>query len=110
MPNFPSVRRSVLLCPLITAIALAGCARDNDIDVSAGVGVLASRSLCPSVGVPTYTGDVTLFDPATSRDATAIDVVATITNLRTTCNGDQPRVYAVSTFTVEARRLSGDVG
>ncbi len=98
------LRRALPLLPVMAALALGACAKDNDIDLTSGVGILASRSLCPSVGVPTYTGDVTLFDPATSRDSTAIDVVATITDVRTTCSGDEPRVYAGSTFTVQARR------
>lgn len=86
------------------ALAVGGCARDNEIDVQAGVGITASRTLCPAVGVPTHTGDVTMFDPATSRDSRAIDVVATITNLRTTCNDVDARVYVGSTFDVIATR------
>lgn len=86
------------------ALALGGCARDNEIDVSSGVGITATRSLCPSVGVPNYTGDMTLFDPPASRDAAAIDVVATITNVRTTCNDADARVYVASTFDVVATR------
>lgn len=96
--------RRALLVGLIAPVALAGCARDNEIDVSAGVGITASRSLCPSVGVPAFTGDVTLFDPATSRDAHAIDVVATITNLRAICNDAEARVYSGVTFDVVATR------
>lgn len=86
------------------ALTLAGCAGNNEIDVSSGVGITATRSLCPAVGVPTYTGDVTMFDPATSRAASAIDVVATITNIRTTCNEAEARVYAGVTFDVVATR------
>ena len=89
---------------MATALALSGCAGDNEIDLSAGVGITSTRSLCPAVGVPNQTGDVTLFDPQTSRDATAIDVVATITNVRTTCNDAEARVYVGSTFDVIATR------
>jgi hypothetical protein len=96
--------RSALLLAALSAAALTGCARDNEIDISAGVGVTASRSLCPAVGVPNYTGDVTMFDPPASRDAAAIDVVATITNLRTTCNDVGERVYVGSNFDVIATR------
>ena len=85
-------------------LGLGGCARDNEIDLTAGVGVTASRTLCPAIGVPVYTGDVTLFDPAQSRDAAAIDVVATITNMRTTCSDADARVYASATFDVLATR------
>jgi hypothetical protein len=83
---------------------VAGCARDNEIDVSSGVGITASRNICPAVGIPTHTGDVTMFDPATSRDAAAIDVVATITNLRTTCNEAGERLYVSTNFDVIATR------
>ena len=86
------------------ALVLSGCARDNEIDVSQGVGITATRSLCPALGVPTHTGDITIFDPDTSRDAAAIDVVGTITNLRTTCNDAQARVYVAATFDVIATR------
>ena len=89
------------------ALVLGGCARDNDVDVTAGVGITMSRTLCPATGVPTYTGDITLFDPPASRDARAIDVVATITNLRTTCNDAGDRVYAGATFDVIATRRDG---
>lgn len=101
------IRRKAAMTALIGAAGaslLAGCARDNEIDLSSGVGITASRSLCPAVGVPTHTGDVTLFDPASSRDAAAIDVVATITNLRTTCNDAGERVYVSSSFDVVASR------
>jgi hypothetical protein len=99
-----STRRLFLPLAALSTIALAGCARDNEIDVSSGVGITASRSLCPAVGVPTHTGDVTLFDPPASRDAAAIDVVAAITNVRTQCNDAGERVYVTATFDVIATR------
>ena len=43
------------------------------------------RSACPIVGVPAGTGDVTLFNPPGSTDSRAIDVTATITDVRATC-------------------------
>ncbi len=98
-----SARISVLAMTSL-AFLVGGCARDNDVDVTAGVGITTSRTLCPATGVPTYTGDMTLFDPPSSRDARAIDVVATITNLRTTCNDVGERVYAGTTFDVVATR------
>jgi hypothetical protein len=96
--------RSGLVLALGAALTLSGCARDNEIDVSAGVGITASRDLCPAVGVPAHTGDVTLFNPPSSRDAAAIDVVATITNVRTTCNDQAERIYVSSNFDVIATR------
>lgn len=103
-------RRSALFASAAAMVVLAGCARDNDIDLTQGVGITASRSLCPAIGVPTYTGDVTLFDPASSRDAAAIDVVASISNVRTTCSDAGDRVYVAATFDVLARRRDGAAG
>ena len=103
-PNRRQTTRIAAFALAAAALALTACARDNEIDVQAGVGITASRTLCPAVGVPTHTGDVTMFDPATSRDSRAIDVVATITNLRTTCNDVESRVYVGSTFDVIATR------
>lgn len=76
------------------ALALAGCSRRGEIDASGGI--VAVRSACPTAAVPAYTGDITLFNPAQSRDASAIDVVADITNLRSTCaDGAQDRKSVV---------------
>lgn len=83
------------------ALLLAGCARDGQI---ADGGVYVTRTGCPQVAIPAATGDVTLFDPATSRDARAIDVVATITNLRATCTEDTTNVVSTATFDVVAVR------
>ena len=83
------------------ALLLAGCARDGQI---AEGGVYVTRSGCPQVAIPAATGDVTLFDPATSRDARAIDVVATITNVRATCTEDTANVISTATFDVVATR------
>lgn len=103
MPTLSSLRPAGLAVSL-AALALAGCARDNEIDISSGVGITASRNLCPAVGIPAHLGDVTMFDPATSRDAAAIDVVATMTNLRTSCNDQQERIYVSTNFDVIATR------
>lgn len=99
----PSATAAVLLASTM-ALTLGACARDNELDLTVGVGVTATRSLCPAVGVPVHTGDVTLFDPPASRDAAAIDVVATITNVRTTCNEAGERVYVAAGFDVFATR------
>ena len=80
----------------------AGCARGGDIVEG---GITAVRSACPQVSIPASTGDITLFDPANSRDARAIDVVAVLTNVRHECNesaGEQ--VVTNVTFDVLARR------
>lgn len=89
----------------LLALALAGCAKDGAIDINSGVGVTATRTGCPIVAVPEGTGDVTLFNPASSQDASAVDVVATITKLRPSCNSSGARIYSVATFEVQARRM-----
>ncbi len=84
------------------AILIAGCARDGEIDATGGVSV--TRSACPAVAVPSYTGDITVFDPPSSRDARAIDVVADLTNVRSTCTESGQDVVATATFDVIGRR------
>lgn len=83
-------------------LALGACARDIQFDETGGI--VTTRSSCPAVGVPTYTGSTTLFDPPQSRDAKAIDVVATITDLRGACNDTGERMATAATFQVLARR------
>lgn len=69
-----------------------------------GVGITAERTLCPGVGVPDYTGDITLFR-GESRTADAIDVTAALTNVRTSCNDTaSDRIYVEASFDVYARR------
>jgi hypothetical protein len=86
---------------VLMVLALAGCASDGELVPE---GIIVTRSACPSVAIPAATGDVTLFNPADSRDASAIDVVAAITNVRMVC--DETGEYIVSnvTFDVQARR------
>lgn len=83
------------------ALALAGCSRRGEIDATGGI--VSVRSACPVAAIPAQTGDVTLFNPAGSTDARAIDVVANITNLRSTCS-EGAQFYTEATFTVNARR------
>ncbi len=83
------------------ALALAGCSRRGEIDATGGI--VAVRSACPVAAIPAQTGDITIFNPASSTDASAIDVVANITNLRSTC-AQTDQFYTEATFTVNARR------
>ncbi|WP_293992358.1 hypothetical protein [Sphingomonas sp.] len=97
----------ITAAPIAVALILGGCASKGDLDISeAGAGVTAVRTACPTVGVPAGTGDVTLFDPATSRDATAIDVVAAMTDVRSTCGDAGDDVVTDVTFQVLARRAN----
>lgn len=99
-----SGRRAVLLSVSAAVMLVAGCAKDNEIDLSSGVGITATRSLCPALAVPLHTGDITLFDPATSRDARAIDVVAAISKLTPQCNESGEKIYMLADFEVQATR------
>lgn len=95
---------SKLLLASAGALILTGCARDGEIVIDQGVGITAVRSVCPAVGVPDYTGDVTLFRNAGSRTADNLDVTAAITNLRSRCDDTGGRVYSEASFDVLARR------
>jgi len=65
-----------------------------------------TRSACPAVAVLQHAGDVTLFSPPTSRDADAIDVTATITNVRGVCGESADRITTGATFDVLAQRTN----
>lgn len=91
------------LFAVIAIAALAGCKTQGDIVVDQGVGITALRTTCPAVGIPDYTGDITLFR-GNARTADAIDVVAAMTNVRSTCDDSGERVYTEATFDVLARR------
>jgi len=80
---------------------LPGCNKEGTVEAS---GVYVTRSTCPQVGIPAGTGDITLFSPAGRTDAAAIDVVATITNLRANCSEDATYVNSVASFDVVATR------
>jgi hypothetical protein len=88
----------------LATVALASCTHQGDIVVQEGVGITALRTTCPAVGIPDYTGDITLFSSPGARTADAIDVTATITNVRTTCDDSGEKVYAVANFDVYAQR------
>ena len=51
--------RNALLAAILAAGVLTGCNRAGDIVVEQGVGITALRTVCPAVGVPDYTGNVT---------------------------------------------------
>ncbi len=93
-----------ITAPLAALVALAGCAGEGDLVVAEGVGVTAVRTACPAVGVPDYTGDITTFSSPTSRTVNDIDVTATITNVRSTCDETGDKVYSNATFDVLASR------
>lgn len=96
--------RTRLIAALTLAAALAGCRGTGDLVVDEGVGISAVRSACPAVGVPDYTGDITLFRNPGATTADNIDVVGALTNVRSTCNDSGEKVYTAATFDVLARR------
>jgi len=101
--------RSPVLIAVALAVALAGCRSKGEIVVDEGVGITAVRTPCPAVGIPDYTGDVTLFRSPGDRTAANIDVVAAMTNVRTECNEGaegSDKVFAKATFDVLARRTN----
>lgn len=99
---------TLTLAALAISGALAGCKSRGELVIDEGVGVTAVRSACPAVGIPDYTGDVTLMRPGGGTSADDIDVVAAMTNVRSTCNegarDGSGKVYASATFDVLARR------
>ncbi|MEO0062380.1 MAG: hypothetical protein RLZZ08_940 [Pseudomonadota bacterium] len=98
------IARKVLLAASFAALTLAGCHSQGDLVVEQGVGITALRSVCPAVGVPDYLGNVTLFTSPDARTADAVDVTATITNVRSQCNDTGEKVYTAATFDVLAQR------
>lgn len=86
------------------AAGLAGCAGEGDLVIDQGVGISAVLSSCPAVGIPDYTGDVTTFRAAGDRTIGNLDMTASMTNLRSTCNDTEAQVYSEATFDVHARR------
>lgn len=98
-----TLRRTTLIASILAA-ALAGCASEGELVVSDGVGITAVRSACPAVGIPDYTGDITVFAQPGSRAASNVDMTASMTNLRSNCSDSGENVYTEATFDVLVRR------
>lgn len=97
-------RSPVLPAAALTAFAsLAACSQEGELVVDQGVGITSVLTSCPAVGIPDYTGDVTLFTGA-GRTAADLDLTAAMTNLRSTCDDSGAKVYTTATFDVVARR------
>jgi hypothetical protein len=89
------------LAALLALTLLSACRRPGDLTAESGGGVYAVRSACPIPGVPAGTGDITLFNPPGS---TAIDVTASISDVRATCDDTGSDVISKATFTITALR------
>jgi len=92
------------IAALLAVAVLGGCRTPGDLTDENGGGVFAVRNTCPIAGVPTGTGDITLFNPAGSTDSRAIDVTATITDVRATCQEAGNDVVSTATFSIVALR------
>lgn len=93
------------LAPLLILALLPACSREGMITQG---GIYTTRSACPIAGIPAGTGDVTLFSPAGRTDAAALDVTATITNLRANCQETGDQIISTVTFdVVGVRREAG---
>jgi hypothetical protein len=96
--------RKALLAVTVAAAALTGCQKAGDIVVEQGVGITALRSVCPAVGVPDFTGNVTLFRPGGNKTVDDIDITAALTNVRSQCDDSGAEVISNATFDVLAQR------
>jgi hypothetical protein len=92
------------LAALVAATLLSACKSVGQLTPENGGGVYAVRSACPIAGIPAGTGDTTLFNPPASKVATAIDVTAAITDLRSVCQDSGNDVVSTVTFTVVGLR------
>jgi hypothetical protein len=84
--------------------ALSACASEGELVINEGVGITSVLSLCPAIGIPDYTGDITTFRDPADRSLASLDVSAAMTNLRAQCNETGDRIYSEASFTVNARR------
>lgn len=100
--------RTRLMTLALVALAISGCRSKGELVIDEGVGVTAVRSACPAVGIPDYTGDVTLFRPGGGSTSEDIDLVASMTKVRSQCNegarDGTGKVFTSATFDVLARR------
>ncbi len=102
-----TARIRLLSAPLLALAlvgALEGCRSKGDIVVDEGVGITAVRSACPAVGIPDYTGDITVFRNPGDTTAGNVDLVASMTKVRSQCNETGAKVYTTVSFEVNARR------
>ena len=99
--SFVKARNLVLVTLMLASAACGGPKQLED------GGVYVRRTVCPQVAIPAATGDITLFNPADRAEAAAIDVVATMTNLRGTCEEGSQIVSTASFDVVATRRDAG---
>ena len=93
--------RTRVIPAIALVAALAGCAKEGELVVDQGVGITSVLTTCPSVGIP---DDMTTFRTASDPTLANLDVSASITNLRSTCDDSGAKVYSEATFDIRARR------
>lgn len=96
--------RARTLTALAAVAALTACAKEGELVVDQGIGISSVLTVCPAVGIPDYTGDITTFRSAGDKTVGSLDVSASMTDLRATCNDTTAQIYSEATFTVNARR------
>lgn len=96
--------RARALIAVSAVAALSACSQQGELVIDQGVGIASVLTLCPAVGIPDYTGDVTTFGPGADRSVGSLDISAAMTDLRATCNDTADKVYSEANFTVNARR------
>jgi hypothetical protein len=92
------------LAALAALTLLSACRHAGDVTAENGGGVYAVRSDCPIAGIPAGTGDITLFNPAGSTDASAIDVSAAINGIKAYCQDAGSDVVSTVQFTIVGLR------
>jgi hypothetical protein len=97
-----SVLKSKAALAAIVPMLLVSCSTPNG--QLTAMGVTATRTACPNVALAAATNDITLFNPENSRDARALDVVASITNVRSTCDETGNTIVTQVRFDVQAQR------
>lgn len=90
------MRKAVLTLGVIsTALALAACQKNP---------LMVKRSPCPAVAIPAYTGSVTRFEPAQSRDANAIQMTAQLSDVQGNCLEGKEYLSTDVSYLVTAQR------
>lgn len=92
------------LAAIAAVVLLSACRHAGDVTSENGGGIYSIRSACPIAGIPAGTGDITLFSPSGSTDASAIDVTAAISQVHTSCQDAGNDVVSTATFTITALR------
>jgi len=88
----------------LTALAVvSACSKNGELVIDQGIGIASVLTMCPAVGIPDYTGDITTFR-GDDRTVAGLDMSAAMTDLRSVCNDTADKVYSEASFTVNARR------